>query len=135
MPCLNACSTIALIGAKPVPLATNTIGLSLSRRKNVPSGPSKRRMSRSFIVFEHVVGERAAGHVAHVDLQELVVVRRVRHREAAPRAVLQEELDVLPGKELQALVRRQLEVHDHHVVGDALELVHAAGQDLDRRCP
>ena len=41
-----------LIGAKPVPLATKMIGLSLSsRRKNVPSGPSKRRMSFSFILL------------------------------------------------------------------------------------
>ena len=38
---------MALIGAKPVPLASRMIGLSLSsRRKKVPSGPSKRRISR-----------------------------------------------------------------------------------------
>ena len=42
-----------LIGAKPVPLATRTIGLSeSSRMKNVPSGPSKRRMSFSFILLK-----------------------------------------------------------------------------------
>ncbi len=42
---------IDLMGAKPVPEATNTIGFTdSSRRKNVPSGPSKRRMSRSFIL-------------------------------------------------------------------------------------
>jgi hypothetical protein len=36
-----------LDGAKPVPLASRMIGLSLSsRRKNVPNAPSKRRMSR-----------------------------------------------------------------------------------------
>ena len=41
------------IGAKPVPEATNTIGLSeSSRRKNVPNGPSQRRMSRSFILLK-----------------------------------------------------------------------------------
>ena len=40
---------IALIGANPVPLATRTIGLTLSsRKKKVPIGPSKRRISRSF---------------------------------------------------------------------------------------
>ncbi len=41
---------IALIGAKPVPEASSTIGLSLSsRRKKLPNGPSRRRMSFSFI--------------------------------------------------------------------------------------
>ncbi|MNY51919.1 hypothetical protein D3C86_1875520 [compost metagenome] len=42
---------MALIGAKPVPEASRMIGLSeSSRRKKLPSGPSKRRMSRSFMV-------------------------------------------------------------------------------------
>ena len=49
-PMWKACRRMLLIGAKPVPLATKMIGLSLSsRRKKVPSGPSKRRMSFSFI--------------------------------------------------------------------------------------
>ena len=44
------CSAIALIGAKPVPLASSRIGRVLSsRRKKVPSGASMRRMSRSLI--------------------------------------------------------------------------------------
>ena len=43
------CSMIALIGANPVPLATITMGLlESSRKKKVPNGPSKRKMSRSF---------------------------------------------------------------------------------------
>ena len=41
---------MALMGAKPVPLASSTIGLPLSsRRKKLPNGPSMRRMSRSFM--------------------------------------------------------------------------------------
>ena len=53
MPLWNMCSITALIGAKPVPEATNTIGLSASsRRKKVPIGPSQRRMSRSFILLK-----------------------------------------------------------------------------------
>ena len=49
MPLNPMCSTIALIGAKPVPLASSTIGLSLSsRRKKLPNGPSMRRISFSF---------------------------------------------------------------------------------------
>ena len=44
------CSMIALIGAKPVPEASRTIGLSeSSRRKKLPNGPSTRRISFSFI--------------------------------------------------------------------------------------
>ena len=44
------CCTMALIGAKPVPLASSTMGLSLSsRRKKLPNGPSMRRISSSFI--------------------------------------------------------------------------------------
>ena len=51
LPFQAMCSMIALIGAKPVPEASSTIGLSeSSRRKKLPNGPSKRRMSRfSFI--------------------------------------------------------------------------------------
>ena len=73
--------------------------------------------------------------MAHVQLHELVVVRRVAHREAAPRAVLQQQVDVLPGQELQALVRRQLQVEDHHVVGRALHPLHPRRQLLDRDVP
>ena len=44
-----ACSTMALIGAKPVPPAISSIGLSESlRRKKPPCGPLIRSRSRSF---------------------------------------------------------------------------------------
>jgi nucleoside-diphosphate-sugar epimerase len=65
-----------------------------------------------------------------VQLQELVVVRRVGHREAAPRPVLQQELDVLPREELQPLGGRQLQVQHHYVVGEALEALHPHRQRL-----
>ena len=68
----NACSMMLLIGANPVPLATKIIGLSeSSRMKNVPRGPSKRRMSFSFILLNTIVGERAVGHVAHVQFDDI----------------------------------------------------------------
>src|SRR5205807_4437517 len=57
--------------------------------------------------LEDEARERPAGRLAHVQLQELVVVRRVRHREAAALAVLEEDVDVLAGEELQALARRK----------------------------
>ena len=50
MPLICICSMMALIGAKPVPLASSTMGLAdSSRRKKLPKGPSMRRMSFSFI--------------------------------------------------------------------------------------
>ena len=81
---------------------------------------------------EHVVGEQAAGNVADVQLQEFVVVRRVGEREAAPLAVLEQDVDVLPGEELQAFVGRQLQMQYHHVVGDFFHFLHAAGHGFDR---
>jgi hypothetical protein len=66
----------------------------------------------------------------HVQLDELVVVRRIAHGEAPPRAVLEEELEVLAGEELQPLRGRQLQVNHHDVVGNALHALNAAGQCL-----
>ena len=66
-------------------------------------------------LVEELVGEEAAGHVPDVQLEQRVVVRRRREREAAPPAVLQQEVDVLAGEVLQALVRRQLERDDRDV--------------------
>ena len=50
MPLNCMCSSKALMGAKPVPEASSTMGLSeSSRRKKLPKGPSTRRISFSFI--------------------------------------------------------------------------------------
>jgi hypothetical protein len=68
-----------------------------------------------------------------VKLQELVVVGCIRHREAAPLAVLHEDVEVLAGEELQALARGQLEVEDRHVVGGTLHLLHARRHRPDRK--
>ena len=47
------CSTMALIGAKPVPDASSTIGWAASsRRKKLPKGPSRRRISFSFMALK-----------------------------------------------------------------------------------
>jgi hypothetical protein len=83
-----------------------------SRRKKLPNGPSARRMSLLLERAEDVVGELAAGHVAHVQLDRRRAaqrVRRVGHAVAAPRAVAQDELDVLPGAVAEVLVGRQLQ--------------------------
>ncbi len=51
LPVFCNCSISAFTGAKPVPDASRTMGLSeSSRRKKLPYGPSMRRMSRSFML-------------------------------------------------------------------------------------
>jgi hypothetical protein len=89
-------------------------------------------MSFSFMPLEDVSGELAARDQAHVQLQEAVVVGRVGNRKRATLAVLQQELDVLAGEKLQALVGRQLQFEHDHVVRHALDRLHPAGHDLDR---
>ena len=82
--------------------------------------------------LEHVAGEAAAVDAAHVQLEVAAVVRGVGDREAAPLTVGEQDVDVLAGAELEVLARRQLEVDEHDVVGQALQLLHARGQLLDR---
>ena len=101
------------------------MGLSdSSRRKKLPSGPSKRRMSRSFMtgapsLAPNIVGEHAARHVADVQFERAFLVRRGGDRVAAALAVAQQEFDILAGQELQALGGRQLQPDHDHVVGSA----------------
>ena len=83
-------------------------------------------------LVEHEARERAARRLAHVQLEELVVVRRVGHREAAPLAVLQQDVDVLPGEELQPLAGRKLQVEDGDILGGPFNLFHARGHRADR---
>ena len=49
----------------------------------------------ALVLREQRVGEEPAGHVADVQLEQRVVVRRRGEREAAALAVLQQEVDVL----------------------------------------
>src|SRR6266550_2202426 len=91
----------ALMGANPVPPATKMIGLSEStRRWNAPD----------------------------VQLEQCVVLRRVGERKATPPSVLEQEVDVLPGKVLQSLVRRKLERNDGDIGGGLVDLFDAARQ-------
>jgi hypothetical protein len=84
---------------------------------------------------EYVSGEFAAGNQPHMQLQKAVVMRRVGDGKGAPLAVLEHELDVLAGKELQALVGRQLQAEDDDIIGDALDTLDAGRHDLDRNVP
>ncbi len=80
---------------------------------------------------ENMLGKVAAGNAAHMDFEQFVGMGGAGEREGATLVVLEQKLDVLAGEELQPLVGRQLEADDHHVIGHAFELLHAAGQDLD----
>ena len=55
-------------------------------------------------------------------------MRRICHREAAARVAWEQDIDVLAGKELQSVVRRQLELQSHDIGCEALHLVHAHRQ-------
>jgi hypothetical protein len=86
---------------------------------------------RSFISSKTHFENAPPGVRPHVQLQELVVVRRVGEREAAPLAFLQQDVDVLPGEELQALAGRKLEVEDGDLVGHLLDALDAARHRAD----
>jgi hypothetical protein len=104
---------MALSGAKPVPPATIRIGRSESSRgTKVPSGPST-RADREFL--EHPVGETAARHVADVQFDLLVVLRRIGDRKRAALALGHEDVDVLPREVAQPLAARGAQEQPHHV--------------------
>ena len=67
---------------------------------------------------EQPLAESAAATRAHVQLDELAVVRRAGDGEAAAAAALEQHVQVLPGLEAQALHRRQPQPHLHHVGGE-----------------
>ena len=87
---------------------------------------------------EDLVGEQAAGHVADVQLQKGIVVGGVGHGETAPLAILQQDVHILPGEELEAFAGRQAQVQFDDVGGQTLQFFDAGGEGLDRdvaRCP
>jgi hypothetical protein len=85
------------------------------------------------VFVEELVGEVPAGDVANVQLEQRVVVRWRRKGKAAAAAVLQQEIDVLPGQILEPLVRRQLDLDDRHIRRGLVDRFDAAGKlpDLD----
>ena len=81
---------------------------------------------------EYLFGEEAAGHVPDVQLQQVVLVGRVGQREAALAAILEQDVDVLAGQELQVFGGRQAQVHVDHIGRQLLHPLDAGGQGLDR---
>ena len=63
-----------------------------------------------------------------MQLQELVIVRRVGERVGPLPAVAHQYLDVLAGAEHQALALGQLQPDAHHVVGESFQARHARRQ-------
>jgi hypothetical protein len=75
---------------------------------------------------------KPARYVADMQLQQRVVMRRVGQRETALLAVLEQNIDVLPGEELQALVGRQSQMHVDHIRCQTLHFLDARRQGFDR---
>ena len=69
-------------------------------------------------LLEHMGCERTARHLADMKLHAVALVRRVRHREVAPFAVLQNKIEMLSGLELDPDAGGKAQMHVHHVVGE-----------------
>ncbi len=85
---------------------------------------------------KHVVGKKAAGCVADMQLQTgrgLLVVRRDGHRIGAAHTTSQQELDVLAGMVAKAVGRWQLQAQLDHIGREALNGLHAHRHFLDRK--
>ena len=80
---------------------------------------------------EQALGEATATHPAHVQLDDITVVRRARDGEAAPLAAGQQHIEVLPGMKAQALHRGQTQQHLHHIGGESAQAGDPAGKCLD----
>ena len=85
---------------------------------------------------EHMVGELAARHVTQMQFQPGAGfgqrVWRIGHRVAAPRAIAQQEIDILTGVKLQRLAGGQLQAQLHHVVRQLFQRQHAHRHLADR---
>ena len=88
---------IDLIGAKPCRSRRTRSARAVFAQEEAAERALQAQDVALLHLAEHVVGV-AAGDVADVQLDQLVGVRRVRHREAAPLAALQQEVDVLPAR-------------------------------------
>ena len=82
---------------------------------------------------EDVIREQPARQVPDMQLKLAGEMRRIGHRVTATLAVLEDDLDVLPGVEVERLCRRQLQGEQRDVRRRPPHLGHARGQfaDLD----
>src|SRR5262245_8179184 len=80
---------------------------------------------------EQSLGESAAAHPPHVQLEQLIVVRGASDGEAAAPATREQHIEVLTGMEAQPLDRWQPQQHLHHIGGKRRESSDAARERLD----
>lgn len=83
-------------------------------------------------LVEYMIGEFAAFDIAHVQFQKRAVVRRIGDGEAAGLAVLEQDVDILPGAERERLRLGQLQIQGHDIVRQPLHARDAAGQRDNR---
>ena len=81
--------------------------------------------------FKNRLGKCAPGDVADMQFQKRIVVRRIGQRETARFLILEQNVDVLSGQELQAFIGGQLEREHHDIRRGPLHCLHTARQGLD----
>ena len=66
-----------------------------------------------------------------MQLQKFVVMRRIGQRKTARLFILEQNIDVLAGEELQTFIGGQLEPEHHHIRCGPFHPLHAARHGLD----
>lgn len=132
----------------PLPLHQGILDNALDRRKPCPCGEeeqgarripaqreiAQRRLDAQDVFFLHtaedVAGKFSALDPADVQFDEPGRVRRIGNGKTALAAITQEDVEILPGNELQTFGSGQLEVKTHHVMRQQFHLFHPARQSL-----
>ena len=70
--------------------------------------------------------------MADVQLRAVALARRIGHREIAALAVVEDEIEVLAGLELDADAGGKAQMHQHDVVGELLQAEHPRVDGLAR---
>ena len=98
-----------------------------------PQRPFETQDLAALELVEERLAEVTAWHVADMQLEQHVVLGRGGDREAAPPAVFEEQVDVLPGEVLQPLAGGELQRHDRDVGRGLVDLLDPARElpDLD----
>src|SRR6266849_4448200 len=107
-PCARDAQGCASVAGGRMPGATGTsTSLYVVAQKECAERPFEAQQ-RLFLHFsKNMVRKMTAGDMANVDLQKSIIMRGVGQRKTAPAAVAQQNIDILPGQKLQALVLRQ----------------------------
>ena len=76
--------------------------------------------------LKYMMGKCAARDVADVQFEKLIVVRCIGQRETTRLLILEQNVDVLSGQELQTLIGGQLEREHHYIRRGLFHFLHAA---------